>query len=196
MLRLWSSLVLLVVVLLAACGDDRAVVAVDATPAPDRLTFRLSYRSDVPDSIYVQDGTEAGGQAWLTVRPVGGDALAILDDCGRCDCASCDACAVCGIGLPVVVEIPHDTHLDWSWDTAVYRPGTCPTSGQSCEHAEPLPAGDYLARFCWSFQSDGVGPGHHVGPLTCADEPFPFPPPAESPPAPPPPIEHAFCACG
>ena len=89
-----SSLGAVVVGALIACSGGGGASAVDAvtidTPvvAPDPVTFRLSYQSDVPDSIYVQSGTEAGGQGWLSVRPAGGGpALVILDDCGRCDCA-------------------------------------------------------------------------------------------------------------
>lgn len=186
-------LVVVAVAALAGCGDDQGPGTVDAAPTPTSLIFRLSYQSDIADSIYVQGGTEAGGQAWLTVRPVGGDALPILDDCGVCACADCGACAVCGLGLPVVVEIARGAQLDWIWDASVYHPATCPSSSLGCERAEPLPAGAYLARFCWSWEADGVGTGHHVGPVTCADEPFAFPPPAASPPAP---ITHAVCACG
>jgi hypothetical protein len=181
---------------LGACGEgdassvDAALdAAADAPVVPGPLIFRLSYRSDVPDSIFVQSGTELGGQGWLSVRTPGGDALAILDDCGRCNCDACDPCAVCGAGLPEVTEIPADGHLDWTWDARVFGAGTCPTSGMACEASTPLAPGAYVARFCWSWTSDGVGSGHHVGPLVCRDEPFTFPPAAQ-------PIEHEECACG
>lgn len=184
-----------VVIALVGCGGGDDAAAVDAAvdgPLPGSLTFRLAYDSDVPDSIFVQSATGFGGQGWLTVRPVGGAELAILDDCGRCNCDSCDPCAVCGVGLTEVTEIPRGGHLDWTWDTSVFGAGTCAGTGGSCERATPLAPGAYLARFCWSFTSDGVGVGHQIGPVTCADEAFSFPPAA----SPPPPIEHAECACG
>ena len=157
------------------------------------MLFRLSYDSDVPDSIFVQSGTELGGQGWLTVHPAGGGDLRILGDCGRCDCDACDPCAVCGAGLPEVIEIPRGGHHDWTWDTRAYADATCPTTGGACEAAAVVAPGAYVATFCWSFTSDGVGVGHHVGPLTCADEPFVIP---VTPPGPPTVVEHAFCACG
>lgn len=181
---------------LAGCGggQDQPVIdapTLDAAP-PEAITFRLSYQSDVPDSIFVQSGTGAGGQGWLTIHPVGGGpALAILDDCGLCDCASCGSCPVCGQAQPEVTELARGTALDWSWDVRVFERETCSTSNLTCERATFLAPGDYIARFCWSLTSDGVGPNHHVGPLVCADEPLVFPRPAAAPP-----IEHAECACG
>lgn len=182
----------LAIAFLAACGDGSQAPPIDAPPTPTTLTFRLSYRSDVPDSIYVQSGTELGGQGWLTVRTLAGVDLTILDDCGVCNCDSCDPCAVCGAGRPEVTEIPRDGHLDWTWDTRVFGPGTCAGTGGTCEASTAIAPGPYLARFCWSTTTDGVGPGHHVGALTCAEEPFDVAP-AGPPPAP---VEHEECACG
>lgn len=181
--------------LLAACSggsepEDTAIDAAIDSATTGAVTFRLSYQSDVPDSIFVQSSTEAGGQGWLTVRTAAGAPLDILDDCGVCDCGQCGACPVCGLAQPEVVEIAHGAHLDWTWDAVVHALGSCSAGGPSCEQPQALPAGSYIARFCWSWSSDGVGPGHHVGPLTCADQPFSWPLPAAAP------VEHALCACG
>jgi hypothetical protein len=179
--------------LLAACGDDDgAAPSIDAAPAATSVTFRLDYRSDVPDSIFVQSGTEAGGQGWLTVRDGTGDTLAILDDCGVCNCDACDPCAVCGVGRPEVTEIPRDGHVEWSWEGTVFSSTTCATGGLGCEAATPPPAGSYSAHFCWSTIADGVGPDHHVGPLTCADQTFELTPAGPSPAT----VVHEECACG
>ncbi|MEZ4400881.1 MAG: hypothetical protein R3B06_12725 [Kofleriaceae bacterium] len=190
----------LVPALIAACGGGGEPATIDATvdtssidaaPAAP-VTFRLSYQSDVPDSIFVQAGTEVGGQGWLAVLAPGGDMLTILDSCGLCDCAACGQCPVCGIGQPVVTELPRGASIDWTWDARVFTAGTCAASSMACETAATLAPGAYVARFCWSATSDGVGPGHHVGPLQCADEPFVYPPPA----GPVVPVEHVECACG
>lgn len=179
----------------AACSDGGARAQPDAAldaAAGGAITFRLSYDSDVPDPIYVQSGTEVGGQGWLTVHPAGGGApLDILDDCGVCNCGACDPCPVCGIAQPQVDAIARGAHLDWTWDATTFAAGTCTTGGRACEQPTPLPAAAYLARFCWSLTTDGVGPGHHVGALTCADQPFTYPLAAGAPP-----VEHHECACG
>ena len=189
------STALAILVILAACGssNDEPVIdaAVDAPLTGGSVRFRMSYQSDVPDSIFVQSGTELGGQGWLSVRSPGGSDLAILDNCGLCNCDSCDPCPVCGAGQPEVTEILRGGHLDWTWDGHVFALATCASGSNACEDARMVPAGRYLAHFCWSFTSDGVGPNHHVGPLTCADEPFMLPDALHAEP-----VEHALCACG
>lgn len=186
---------LAVLCLVAACsGGDHADpvidAAIDAPPGSTSVTFRLSYESDVPDSIFVQSGTESGGQGWVTIRTAAGAPLTFVHDCGVCNCDECGACAVCGIGQPVVTEIGRGMHLDWTWDARLFAAGVCPGNGLACETGSALPAGNYVARFCWSWSADGVGPGHHIGPVSCADEPFTWPLPAAAP------VEHALCACG
>lgn len=186
-------------VALAGCGgDDDGGVIVDAAvgtpdaPLSERVVFRLAYDSDVDDMIYVQTGTEAGGQGWLRVLDGAGSELRILDDCGQCNCDQCDPCAVCGAGLPVVTAIPRGGSVEWSWDYRVFGGGTCATTGQSCEAASLVAQTSYTARFCWSYTASGVGTGHQVGELVCANEPFTFgpQPPAEQQ------VLHEECACG
>ena len=188
-----ASIALALLVGLDCGGGGTDVLSVDASDdavAAGPVTFRLSYQSDVSDSIFVQSGTEFGGQGWVRVRTVAGTDLPILDDCGRCDCASCDACAVCGVGRPEVTAVASGAAIEWTWDGNLFNSGNCPMTGIGCETAVPLPAGNYVAVFCWSWMSDGVGPDHHVGNLTCGDVPFVYPLPAATV------VEHHECACG
>lgn len=170
-------------------SPDSAVVESDAETPTTTLTFRLSFRTDAaPESIFVQESTESGGPAWLTVQTPDGRTLHIVDDCAICGCDECGSCPVCGAAQPVVVEIPAPTSHDFVWD-AVTHPREACGAGQSCERVAPLPPGHYVAVMCYSTTSDGVGPDHHVGETTCDSVEFDYPDADGL-------VERSVCFCG
>lgn len=163
----------------SADGDGDTDADGDGSPAAEPITFRLHLVSDVPETLYV-DVTDAS-------RPTGGHFLAILrgdepirkgDECASCPCDDC-WCAICGAPEPTVAELSTGGSVEWVWDGLERAAGTCDDgSAGRCEDEAPAPAGEYVARFCWSATVVGTPPAPaEIEGETCADEPFTIPEP-------------------
>jgi hypothetical protein len=157
----------------------------DAGPSTDGLVFRLVFRSDVgsADTFYVQEATSAReGPGWLTVRTAAGANVELEGRCDICDCptsgGSCLDCPRCGPppdivrGLSGVGDV-----IEHRWDLRVHDTGTCASVELALCSAAPTvaPPGDYVATFCGSGTTSGIGPGQVIGTPECVDVAFHLP---------------------
>ncbi|WP_373047461.1 hypothetical protein [Vulgatibacter sp.] len=158
----------------AAGGSGGAGGGGGANPPERGATFELRRAASAGDAIYVQRSSEAGAPAWLELRAPDGTAVRFVEPCDLCPCDAC-GCGVCGAAMPVVDELAPGASISFDWDGAFFPRSTCPGSSVACVDESPATAGTWTARFCWSTTTDGVGNGHHVGALDCAEATFRVP---------------------
>lgn len=180
-------------------GIRDAGLAPDSGPTPTGLVFRLSFRSDVggADAIYAQESTSSReGPGWLSVRTSSGAPLELVGRCDLCECSasstSCSSCPRCGPPPDLVRALSGSGEvIEHHWDLLVHETGTCDAGELALCAATPTLAlpGDYVATFCWSDTSTGVGLGQTIGASSCQDVPFRLPDEDGV-------VEDAVCFCG
>jgi hypothetical protein len=147
-------------------GTTERLVA-DAAPSPGELTFRISYQASdpaaAPDEIFLVSDCSP---SWIRVLDANDNDVQIHSDCGVCSCDDCDACAVCGCAF-LVEPLAQQGSRDHEWNGMVH-PVTNDLCGFTCRTAEPLAAGAYTARFCYTLEDSGTD-------LHCVNETFDFP---------------------
>ena len=147
--------------------------------APTSTVFRLSFISDIPESIWANETDVAwDGGHWLSIYR-GGTTIRKAKACEICSCDQCPNCPVCGAPCPTATEIASGAHLDWTWSGLEYPSSTCPASpSDTCLAETVAPPGDYVAWFCWGTGFDGTPPcPAEVTDVVCAEVPFQHPDP-------------------
>lgn len=171
----------------------------DAGPPPVGLVFRLSFRSDVgaADVLYAQESSSSReGPGWLSVRAADGTALELTGRCDLCECpasgTACLSCPRCGPPPDIVRALSGaGGSIEHLWDGRAHTTGTCDLGELALCAAPPAsaPPGDYVATFCWSGTTSGVGLGQTIGISSCDEVPFHLPDADGI-------IEDAVCFCG
>jgi hypothetical protein len=100
-------------------------------------------------SIFVLVDREDGQPGWISVL-VDGQPVLLRESCAIPDCGSPPS--VCGLTPPVVVDLAQKggagkIEFQWNRTTSVRE------SPNACERRVPAPAGEYLARFCYSSRA-------------------------------------------
>jgi hypothetical protein len=157
------------------------------------LIFRFTYLSDVGGAgVFVQEYGFTG-QGWVTIYDSAGNALETQYDCSACSCELCGSCFLCDDGPPRAGYVMGGNPIEWKWDVRVRPFELCSNTragATSCQRNDPLPFGQYTARFCYGYQSvPGPGGGSVVDRPVCADVPFEWP---RADPL----IAHEVCDCG
>lgn len=172
-----------------SCDDDCG----GGTCRLPELVFELSYATDTPggnDVIYAQSGAEP---EWIRIFDATGAEVRARASCGLCPCDSCGNCPVCGQGIPLAEPLQAGQSVRWRWDTQTHPLSRCATGGAACEASVTLPAGTYVARFCYGRSIIGIGPGGtQVQDVVCQDVPFRWP----NVDVPDGVIRHRVCDCG
>lgn len=172
-----------------SCDDDCG----GGTCRLPELVFELSYATDTPggsDVIYAQNGAEP---EWIRIFDATGAEVRARASCGLCPCDSCGNCPICGQGIPLAEPLQAGQAARWRWDTQTHPLSRCATGGAACEASLTLPAGTYVARFCYGRSIIGVGPGGtQVQDVVCQDVPFRWP----NVDVPDGIIRHRVCDCG
>jgi len=152
----------------------------DAGPPPNTILFRLSFISDVPESIWVNqtDSAWLAGGHWLTITR-GGATIRKAPACEQCMCDACPNCPICGAPCPTVDEVASGSSVEWEWSGLEYPSVPCPADqSQSCQQPTTAPAGSYSARFCWGLSYEGTPPcPAEITSEACQEVPFTVPDP-------------------
>lgn len=149
-----------------------------STPPPTTVLFRLSFISDVEESIYVDETSPSWLSTgfWLGIVWPDGVNARKAPACELCMCDSCPNCPVCGAPCDTVTEIPTGESTEWLWDGMRYRTAECPSAPEPCQQPEAAPAGSYTAEFCWGLTYEGELPcPAQVVEVHCADVSFTYP---------------------
>ena len=148
-----------------------------ATTGPSAVRFRLTLGADVEPPVYVQVVGQDAQPGWVRVAR-SGERIYLRERCEVPDCGASPA--VCGASVPVVRDVVArgaTRTIDVEWDGAM----SFVDPASRCERRTPVPAGDYVATFCYSRQvelaggSDGADLQGVLRQPTCRDVPFSLP---------------------
>lgn len=138
----------------------------DFQPRPVALGIRFG--SDIPDHAWGQLARPDGKPGWVEVLRDGKP----VDAFDGCDVPACgEAAPYCGAGGFRVVDIPNGKYwgtLFVLWDRMIRQKA----DGTECNVRLPAPAGTYVARMCFGWQTVETDAGTVVVNPTCQDVPF------------------------
>jgi hypothetical protein len=147
--------------------------------APSETRFVLSFISDIPESIWVNETDPAWTTGhWLTIER-GGAAIRKAHACEYCSCGDCPNCPICGQPCPTAIEVESGQQAEYVWSGFEFPAADCPSAPQqTCLEQVAAPPGSYTAVFCWGWSYEGTPPcpADVVG-LQCVDVPFVHPDP-------------------
>lgn len=132
-----------------------------APPAPpDTIVFQLTFISDIPESIFVNETDFAWLSGhWLTIYYGNGALLRKAPRCEICSCDECPNCPICGAPCPTVTEIQAPGQVEWLWSGHTYPEQACPADEtERCQASVPAAPGSYTAQFCWGTSFTGTLP--------------------------------------
>lgn len=144
------------------------------------IRFMLSFVSDVPESIWVDETDDAwlANGHWLTILRDGA-AIRKAQACEYCPCDDCPNCPICGAPCPTVNEVPEGGSVEYEWSGLEYPFVTCPNDeATECLQETVAPPGSYTARFCWGLSVEGTPPcPAEVQDVYCEEVSFEIPEP-------------------
>lgn len=96
-----------------------------------------------------------GHPGWFTVENADGEELQLLDDCGICNCADLNMCAVCGMAMPEALTLEEGDKVDFHWSGTAWSEGVGLT--QPCESEHGTGRGPFSVELCWgeAISADG-----------------------------------------
>lgn len=170
-------------------GEEQSTAVPDASaqptttttttsPPPTTVLFRLSFISDVDESIYVDETSPSWLSTgfWLGIVWPDGVSARKAPACELCMCDSCPNCPICGAPCDTVTAISTGGSTEWLWDGMRYPTAECPSAPEPCQQPEAAPAGSYTAEFCWGLTYEGTLPcPAEVVDVHCADVSFNYP---------------------
>lgn len=150
----------------------------DYEASPGDIVFEMFFLSDVPESIWVEDGTpEMPDRFWISVLR-DGEVVNISPIC-ECPCDACPCDIDCALPCHATLEVELGSSVYYVWDGMEWPNLECPEDSASrCLERTPAPDGAYTARFCWGGAPEGTDECEmEITNRRCEDVPFDLPVP-------------------